>query len=158
MIVSLMQIIELFKKFLYHTSKFQIVSTGAESEIKTKPVLPNNVVVTNFTGLELIFDLPILPQSMVFCEWFLPGTQIHLDIFNYCFFQSSCSDSYGCYNDYYNLRCKERDNGTIGIVTFSRLSQSFLKPNQNYSVNLDCFTGFNFISQALFNFSVLGEY
>ena len=65
-----MQIIELFKKFLYHTSKFQFVSTDAEAEIKTKPVLPNNVVASKFTGLELIFDLPILPQSMVFCEWF----------------------------------------------------------------------------------------
>ena len=145
-------------KSIYHASKLKFVLPGAESQIETKPVLPNNVVVTSFIGLELIFDIPISPQSPAICTWHLPGTQNDWGNFNTCIFGSNCFGPSGCNSDYHTLNCTNRDNGTTGIVTYPRLYQSFLEPNKNYTVSIICSDFSGTIAQAQFNFSILSEY
>ena len=146
------------RQYICHAFKFKFVLTGAESQIETKPALPNNVAVTSFIGLELIFDLPISPLSPAICTWHLPGTQNDLGNSHTCFFGSNCFGPSGCSNGYYTLNCIKRDNGTTGIVTFPRLFQSFLEPNKNYSVSIISSDFFRTIAQPQFNFSILSEY
>ena len=134
--------------------------TGVELQIKTKPVLPNNVVVTNFTGLELIFNLPVPPRSIATCDWYLPGTQNDSNNFPNCYFASNCLFLSGCDNWYnYTSNCKERGNGTTtGYVTFPRLVQPFLEPMKNYIVDINCSDPFSSDIQAQYSFIILGEY
>ena len=117
-------------------------------------------MVTSFTGLELIFDLPVTPQSIATCDWCIPGTQNDANNFPKSYFASKCLLLSDCENRYnYTSNCKERDNETTtGFVKFPRLVQPFLEPIKNYTVNINCSDSFCDEIRAQYNFIILGAY
>ena len=134
--------------------------TGVQSQIKTKPVLPNNVVVTNFTGLELILIYPFRHDLLRHAIGIYLELKMTRIIFLIAILHQIAYSFLVVSNRYnYTSNCTERDKGTTtGFVTFPRLVQPFLEPVKNYTVNINCSDSFNVEIRAQYHFIILGKY